>query len=41
MIDVGNYEQFMLSISLNLIWTILLAGLGFYLAYYLSKKYAG
>ena len=39
MIDAGNYKHFMLNISLNLTWTILLAGLGFYLGSYLSKKY--
>ena len=31
MIDRWNYQHFMINISANLIWTILFAGLGFYL----------
>lgn len=40
MIDRWNYAQFILNISLNLIWTILCAGIGFYLVNFLFKKYA-
>ena len=39
MIDSGNYKHFMWNISLNLVWTILLAGLGFYLGSFLAKNY--
>jgi len=39
MIDRWNYTHFILNISLNLIWTILFAGLGFYLVNFLFRKY--
>jgi len=38
MLDRWNYIQFFLNISLNLIWTIVFAGLGFYLVKFIFKK---
>ncbi len=40
MLDRWNYHHFVLNISLNLIWTILLAGLGFYLVKFIGKNIA-
>lgn len=38
MLDRWNYAHFFLNISLNLVWTILFAWLGFYLVRFMFKK---